>query len=70
MADDRKEVTAPDEPRVETIEIRFVDAAPAVTYSRCEKAAHAVSNLFRIVRQALGKAIGPVILVVATDLVS
>ena len=70
MADDLKEVAAPDEPRIETIEIRFVDEARAAGYPRFEKAAHAVSNLFRAVRQAFGKAVGPVILVVATDLVS
>ena len=70
MADDRNEVTAPDEPCFETIEVRFVDEAHTVTYSRFEKAAHAMSNFFRTVRQAFGKAIGLFILVVATDLVS
>ena len=70
MADDRKEVTAPDKSCLDTIEIRFVDDAHAVRYPRFEKAAHAVSNLLRTVRQALGRAVGPVILVVATDLVS
>ena len=69
MADDLKEVTAPDEPCCETIEIRFVDEVRDVGCSRLEKAAHAVSAFFRTVRQAFGKAIGPVILVAATDLV-
>ena len=70
MPDDLKEVAAPDQPGFETIEIRFVDEAHAVRFPWFEKAAHAVSNLFRTVRQAFGRAVGPVILVVATDLVS
>jgi hypothetical protein len=69
MADDLKEVIAPDAPCCETIEIRFVDEVRGAGGSRFEKADHAVRAFFRTVRQAFGKAIGTVILVGAADLV-
>ena len=67
MADDREEAGAPDDQRIETIEIRFIDEEQPITRGRFEIAAQALRSLLRAVLKRLGKTIGLVMFVAASD---
>jgi hypothetical protein len=69
MADDLRELGAPDEPRVETIEIRFSDVEHGMnTLLRVERTTvQAVSDLVSALGRRIGKFFGLVMVVATTD---
>ena len=67
MADDRKEVSVPDDQRIETIEIRFIDKERPITRGRFEIAVQTLRSLIKAVLKRLGKTIGLVMFVAASD---